>query len=423
MTEFRFLHAADLHLDSPLRGLASDRDAPAERIRTATRAALTNLVDLAIDEQAAFVLVAGDLIDGEWQDWRTGQFLLTEIGRLANAGIKFFAIRGNHDAANPVLARLRLPMGAGTIFDSAQPRTVRLPDLGVAIHGQSFAARDVRANLALDYPKPEPGNINIGLLHTAATGRDGHESYAPCTVEQLGAHGYDYWALGHVHAREVLATDPWIVFPGNVQGRHIRETGPKGATLVSVRAGRIASVEHRSLDVVRWALIDIDIAGVADDDAVLAVVRARLDAALGEAGDRLLATRVVLGGACAAHPALVRDLGGLRDRLHAEAMALAGPEAIWLEEVRVRTRTALDLGAMRARSDVVGLLLREIEQMQPSALAPRLHAYCAAMLNRAHGLRDALGEDHPAVAGARGDVPAELLERARHLLLARIAEG
>lgn len=423
MSAFRFLHAADLHLDSPLRGLAADRDAPAERIRTATRAAFTNLIDLAIAEQVAFVLVAGDLVDGEWQDWRTGQFLLTEIGKLAKAGIKFYAIRGNHDAANPVLRALRLPEGAGKILDEAGPERVRLAELNVAITGQSFRTREVSDNLALGYPAPLTGHFNVALLHTAATGRDGHANYAPCTVEQLAAHGYDYWALGHIHAREELSRQPWIVFAGNTQGRHIRETGPKGATLVSVLDGAITAVEHRPLDVVRWALIDVDLPIDADEDAALGAVRAHLDAALGEAGDRLLAVRVILRGACAAHPALVRDLGATRDRLHNEALNLGGADAIWLEEVRILTRPALDLSAMRARSDALGLLLREIDAMQPDALALRLQAYCAAMLDRARGLREALGDDHPAVAAARGEAPTELLARARDLLLARVAEG
>ncbi len=421
MTEFRFLHAADLHIDSPLRGLAVDRDAPAERIRAATRAAFTNLVDLALAERVAFVVVAGDLIDGEWQDWRTGHFLLTEIARLKEAGIKFYAIHGNHDAANPVLGRLRLPDGAGTILEAARPRTVRVAEHGVSIHGQSFPTRDVRTNLALDYPKPEPGQFNIGLLHTAATGRDGHENYAPCTVDQLAAHGYDYWALGHIHAREELARDPcWIVFPGNTQGRHIRETGPKGATLVTVRDRQVAAVAHRPLDDVRWAMLDIALTPELDESAVLDAVRQRLGAALDEADDRLLAVRLTLRGACGAHAALVRDLGATRDRLHGEATALAG-DAIWLEDVRLLTRPALDRATLRARSDALGTLLRQIDDMQPDALAPRLQAYCAAMLDRARGLREALGEDHPAVAGARGELTPEMLERARHLLLARFA--
>ena len=421
MTEFRFLHAADLHIDSPLRGLAADREAPAERIRAATRAALTNLVDLALNERVAFVVVAGDLIDGEWQDWRTGHFLLGEIARLTGAGIRFYAIHGNHDAANPVLGRLRLPDGAGAVLDAARPRTVRLPEHGVSIHGQSFPTRDVRENLARDYPKPEAGDFNIGLLHTAATGRDGHENYAPCTVEQLAKHGYDYWALGHIHAREELARDPcWIVFPGNTQGRHIRETGPKGATLVTVRDRRVAAVAHHPLDDVRWAMLDIALTQEQDEGAALDAVRARLGVALDEAGDRLLAVRVTLRGACGAHAALVRDLGATRDRLHGEAAALAG-DAIWLEEVRLLTRPPREQEVARARSDVLGQLLRQIDAIGPDTLVPDLQAYCAAMLDRARGLREALGEHHPAVAAARGAVTPELLERARQVLLAHVA--
>lgn len=423
MASFRFLHAADLHIDSPLRGLAQGSEAPAERIRIATRAAFTNLVDLAIAEQVAFVLVAGDLVDGDWQDWRTGHFVLTEIGRLTRAGIRFYAIRGNHDADNPVIRALRLPPEAGKFLRDDRPESLGLPELGVAIHGQSFARREITENLARDYPPPLPGHLNIGLLHTAATGRDGHDSYAPCTTEQLAGHGYAYWALGHIHAREELSRDPWIVFAGNTQGRHVRETGAKGATLVDVRDGRIAAVEHRPLDVVRWTLVDIAPPIDADDDAVLHLVRGRLADALAEAGDRLLAARIVLRGACAAHAALVRDLGATRDRLHSEALLLGGPDSIWLEEVQVRTRPALDVAAMRARSDALGLLVREIDAMPAEPLSERLQTYCAAMLDRARFLRDALGEAHPLVAAARGEVPAELLTRARDLLLARVAEG
>ncbi|HJS86915.1 MAG TPA: DNA repair exonuclease [Acetobacteraceae bacterium] len=421
MTEFRFLHAADLHIDSPLRGLAADRDAPAERIRAATRAAFTNLVNLALAERVAFVVVAGDLIDGEWQDWRTGHFLLTEIARLKEAGIRFYAIHGNHDAANPVLGRLRLPDGAGMVLDAAQPRTVRLPEHGVSIHGQSFPTRDVRANLARDYPKPEPGDFNIGVLHTAANGRDGHENYAPCTVDQLAKHGYHYWALGHIHAREELARDPcWIVFPGNTQGRHIRETGPKGASLVTVRDGQVASVAHRPLDDVRWAMLDIALTPEQDEGAVLDAVRQGLGLALDEAEGRLLAVRVTLRGPCAAHTALIRDPGKTRDTLHGEAVALAG-DGIWLEDARLLTRPPADAAPAGARSGAMGTLLGQIDAVRADALAPGLREYCAKLLNHARGLRDTLGEDHPAVAGARGEMTPELLERARQLLLARIA--
>jgi predicted phosphodiesterase len=422
MTSFRFVHAADLHIDSPLRGLEADPDAPADRIRTATRAAYTNLVDLALREQVAFVLIAGDLFDGEWQDWRTGQFFAQETARLTRAGIRVFCIRGNHDAASVVTGRLVLPDGA-RMLPTDQPASIRLADLNVVIHGMGFSARSVPENVVPRYPLPLAGHLNIGMLHTSATDSGTHETYAPCSVEQLVAHGYDYWALGHVHTRAELAKTPCrIVFPGNTQGRHIREEGPKGATLVTVDDGRIVDVAHRDLDVVRWALLRVDLTNAATEDDAFAAVRTSLDTALDAAGDRLLAARIVLHGATAAHPALVRDLGATRDKLHAEAAGCAGNGTIWLESVNVRTRPALDIAALRARSDAVGLLVRELDNATPGHFAAEVQTYCATLLNRARLLREALGEDHPAVQAAGGVLSPELLQTARSLLLARLAE-
>ncbi len=421
MATFRFLHAADLHIDSPLRGLEIEPDAPADRIRTATRAAYINLIELALQTRVAFVLIAGDLFDGEWQDWRTGQFFARETARLTQAGIRVFCIRGNHDAASVVTARIALPDGA-RMLSTDQPDSVRLAELNVCIHGMGFSARSVPENVVPRYPPPLAGHLNIGMLHTSATDHGTHETYAPCTVPQLVAHGYDYWALGHVHTRQELARNPcWIVFPGNTQGRHIREADPKGATLVTVRDGQIVDVAHHDLDVVRWALLPIDLTGSDNEDAAFAKVRTRLDAALDAAGDRLLAARVVLLGTTAAHPALVRDLGATRDKLHLEAAGIGGN--IWLESVQVRTRPALDIAAMRARSDAVGLLVRELDNAREADFAAQVQSYCATLLNRSRLLRDALGDDHPVVQAASGSTTPDLLERARNLLLARLAEG
>ncbi|MFT8243284.1 metallophosphoesterase family protein [Roseomonas sp. BN140053] len=447
MTSFRFLHAADLHLDSPLRGLEADAAAPARRIRQASQVALAALVDLAIREGVAFVVLAGDLYDGDWQDWRTGQALVAALGRLTRAGIRVVAIRGNHDAESVLTRSLALPEGA-RLLAADQPESLALPEHGVVLHGQSFATRDVRDNLARGYPAPVAGMLNIGLLHTAATGRDGHAGYAPCSIEQLARHGYGYWALGHVHEREELLRDPWIVFPGNLQGRHVNEAGAKGATLVTVRDGRVVAAEHRSLDAVRWARLEVDCSGAADEDAALDRVRAALGEAVDAAEGRLLAARVTLRGPCAAHLALARDPAATREKVRAAGLAVADPEALWVEAVRVATQPAADLEALRARTDAVGRLARAIEALgaalpeapaDPAAtpagladdaaaaatsrVAAPVGAYAAAMLNRAGGLREALGDGHPAVLAAGGQLPPELLRRARDLLLAELARG
>jgi exonuclease SbcD len=421
MPSFQFLHAADLHIDSPLRGL--EAEAPAARIRSATRAAYTNLVDLALRSRVAFVLLAGDLFDGEWEDWRTGDFFARETARLTNARIPVFCIRGNHDAASVVTQRLAAPGGA-TMLPTDAPASMEVPGLpGVWVHGMGFSTRSVTENVVHRYPDRKPG-LNIGLLHTSASDGGPHATYAPCTLENLLGHGYDYWALGHIHAHQVLAQQPcWVVFPGNIQGRHIREDGAKGAVLATVQDNRVTSVQHQPLDVVRWASLPIDLTGTATEDEAYTSIRAALETALDAAGDRLLVARLILAGATAAHSALVRDLGATRDKLHAEAASCSASGAVWLESVRVLTRPALDIAAMRARSDAVGLLVRELDNANPATFAGDLQNYCATLLNRSRLLRDALGDEHPAVQAARGGIPPELMEAARNLLLARLAEG
>ena len=233
MTSFRFLHAADIHLDSPLIGLANVEGRVAERIRTAPRAAFEALVERAIEDDVDFLVIAGDLYDGTWRDYKTGLFFAEQMGRLNQARIPVYVLHGNHDAESQITKPLVLPDNV-SVFGTRKAETFRIDELNVALHGQSFREKAVIDNLVPDYPAPVDGAFNIGVLHTALGGMGDHANYAPCSVPELVAKGYDYWALGHVHQGQVLNERPHVVFPGNLQGRHVRETGPKGACLVTV---------------------------------------------------------------------------------------------------------------------------------------------------------------------------------------------
>jgi DNA repair protein SbcD/Mre11 len=359
---FRFLHAADIHLDSPLQGLERYPEAPVEAVRAAPRRAFKSLVELAIEERVAFVLLAGDLYDGDWKDYNTGLFFVAQMRRLAEAGIRVFLVSGNHDAASQITKRLTLPPNVHH-HASRQPETVELPDYDVAIHGQSFAARRVPDDLAAGYPRADRGRFEIGLLHTSLDGRPGHADYAPCTVEGLRAKGYAYWALGHVHRREIVSRDPWIVFPGNLQGRHARETGGKGVSLVSVDHGRVVDVVHHDLDVVRWARVEVVLAGQDRPDDALARVVEALTETLAGADGRLVAARVVVTGSTGAHDALVRDPERWRNEFRSQASELGEP-GVWLERVDFETRSRRDLDRLLERDDALGGLLRRIEKLQ-----------------------------------------------------------
>jgi DNA repair exonuclease SbcCD nuclease subunit len=357
----RFLHAADLHLDSPLHHLESYEGAPVEAIRGATRKALDNLVTLAIEERARFVLIAGDVYDGDWNDVSTGLFFVTQMSRLRQRGIRVFLISGNHDAANLMTGRLPYPDNVH-VFPTDRPGTVRLDDLRVAIHGQGYADRAEQRNLAVAYPPAAAGHLNIGLLHTALDGREGHAPYAPCTTPELVARGYDYWALGHIHQREPVNGNcrPRIEFPGNIQGRHVREAGAKGCLLVQADAGGVLRTEFRPLDVLRWARLAVDCTGAADWGAVLDRVTEALAEALQASDGRPLAARVELTGPFLGHDSLLAGLRRLTDDVRARAVACAGQQ-IWVERVRVRTTrpaaTADELAlAADARSELAAVV-------------------------------------------------------------------
>ena len=351
---FTFVHAADIHLDSPLRGLERYEGAPVDEIRGATRRAFANLVQVAIDEEAAFVLLAGDLYDGDWRDYNTGLFFSAQMARLNEAGIRAFVIAGNHDAASKLTRRLRPPDNVH-VFATSAPESVTLDDLGVVVHGQGFAQAAVREDLSAAYPAAHPNQFNIGLLHTSLDGRPGHQPYAPCSLDGLRSRGYQYWALGHVHQREVVCEDPWVVFPGNLQGRHARETGSKGATLVSVADGEVAAATHRTLDVVRWLDVAVDVAGVdyADEAVDRASETLRQAAANGEG--RLVALRLRLTGECLVHARLHAEGEQLLNQLRIAATDLGG-DALWLEKVVLETTAPPSERRSAGEEDLGGLL-------------------------------------------------------------------
>ena len=333
---FKFLHAADIHLDSPLLGLERYEGAPVDEIRGATRRAFENLVQLAIRETVDFVLIAGDLYDGDWKDASTGLYFVKQMARLREAKIPVYLIAGNHDAQNKMTRELRFPDNV-TIFSSRKPETELLQSLEVAIHGQSYATADMRENLAEDYPKPVRDAFNIGLLHTCGAGAPGHAPYAPCTVPQLTGKGYQYWALGHVHTRQALSEDPPAVFPGNVQGRHIGETGPRGCLLVHVNDRHQITREFVPLDVMRWNLCEIDARGAADSEAVIDRFAARLRDLLLENAGFPLAIRVRVSGATGAHRKLAAERMAVREKMQSVGVDL-GNGSVWIERLLIDTQ-------------------------------------------------------------------------------------
>ncbi len=405
--DFTFLHCADLHLGSPLLGLSLKDEAIARRFAQAGRAAFSDLITAAIAQRVAFVLIAGDVYDGEWKDTAIGLFFARELSRLHREAIPVFIIHGNHDAKNVVTSAIPLPDNV-TTFPVKRARTHKIEPLRVAIHGRSFLEREETENWAPTYPAPVAGFFNIGMLHTSCDGKPGHASYAPCSSQDLVARGYDYWALGHVHQFEVLNEHPHIVYPGNLQGRSIRECGPKGAVFVDVQDGRVRELRRVITDHARWAEVVVDASPHETREALLRAVARAFQPVAGEAEGRLVAARLRLTGATALHRSLVADHAGFA--VDALAAAQQNAEDVWIEKLRIDTRdlaqtggedlAGVDLDALLAGVDLEALTLRLGEDME-------------MLRSKSSGASLALEMD---------EAPA-LMAQARALLLERAAHG
>lgn len=422
----RVVHAADLHIDSPMVGLDQYPGCPAAALRGATRRAFDNVVAVCLQEQAQLLLLAGDIFDGDWPDYHSGLYFHAALAPLAEAGVTVLVVRGNHDAANEMTRSLRPPPHVH-VFSESGPTTWKDERLGVAVHGMSYPQRDVRTDLVPAYPDPVPALLNLGLLHTNVGAVPGHANYAPSSLAGLLARGYDYWALGHVHQHAILARAPWVVYPGNTQGRSVRETGPKGVLVIDVddASRRITDVRRVETDVARWAHLVID---VGPDDGVEDLVQAAVNAVRGASstsasagGGRMLAVRLELRGATRAHERVAANPEAIVQQLRADVAGI-GAE-VWVEKVKLHTRSPIDaLAASAGLARELSALLTELEG-DPARLRALLGEDLRALETVQPLFRR---QDHEP---ERVDVPQPgddtwltgLLPRARDLLTARLA--
>ncbi|KIT14951.1 metallophosphoesterase family protein [Jannaschia aquimarina] len=246
----KFLHSADLHLGSPLRA-AGARDAGAVLDR-AVGGVVERIADLALREKVQAVILAGDIFDSDAPDVTLRARFLAQLRRLTGAGIAVIAIRGNHDELLD-LGRFG-PPGDGIFLLDRETPTALVGD--VAFHGLGFEGRAPRSTLP-DYPAAHPGRLNVGLMHTSLDGAPGHDPYAPCRTGDLLAHGYDYWALGHIHKRsERVDQGVAVVMPGIPQGRHINEDA--GGTVTLATLGGNPDLRQVPVETVRWERRELD---------------------------------------------------------------------------------------------------------------------------------------------------------------------
>ncbi len=371
MEPLRFVHAADLHIDSPFRGIGQVNSTVGQRLRESTYEAYRNLVRLCLDEKVDFLVIAGDVYDGADRSIRAQIRFRDGLRELADAGIQTFVVHGNHDPLDGWQPSVEWPQLVAIFHAEVEWRQATRDGRPIAqVAGVSYPTREVTENLSRRFtPPPDSDLFSIGLLHCNLGGNAAHDNYAPCTVDDLKAAGIDYWALGHVHTRDLIqSASVTIAYPGNSQGRHPNESGARGCYLVDVAADGRASPEFRPLDVVRWERIEISIAEIATFDELASAAGRALRETQETAGGRDVVCRIVLTGRGPLHDEVVRGdaVEALLDVLR-PADAPVSPW-IWVERIADRTRPDLDLGQAETQDDFLANCLRRAKELQPDEI-------------------------------------------------------
>lgn len=369
MRPFSFIHAADLHIDSPFRGVSADAPAVAEALYSSTFRAFDGLMDVTLEREADFLLIAGDVYDGQDRSLRAQLRLRDGVKRLGEAGIQSFIVHGNHDPLDSKVTALDWPEHAhffGRKLESMEALGADHEPVAT-ITGISFPKKEESRNLAAKFSRHESGLFQIGLLHCNVGGNTGHENYAPCTLDDLRAGGMDYWALGHVHTRKILCEAPYVVYPGNIQGRSIREVGPRGCYHVRVdEQGRVAA-EFIPLDVVRWGEVRVSIQDLETVDGLERALTEKLEQAVAEASGRALVCRVTVEGRGPLHAGLrrARAADDLLERLR-ERFSSEDPFA-WVQRLTIHTRPDVDLAERMLGEDLLAEVLITADEYKKSA--------------------------------------------------------
>lgn len=358
---FSFVHAADLHLDSPFQGITAESPAIAEALRSSTFEAYDALIDLCIEHGVQFLLISGDVYDGADRSLRAQLRFRDGLQRLADSNIQAYVVHGNHDPYRGHSRAIDWPSGVHVFHHrTVESVTVEIEGIPIAlISGISHESRNVTANLAEKFSPADTDLFHIGMLHCNVGSDTGHEAYAPCELQDLLSRPIDYWALGHVHEKRILHDNPYVVYPGNIQGRHIREQNERGCYLVQVdEATRDVTMEFHELDKVRWFSGNVPIDGLQSLDQLEQSVTARIEDFIAKADSRPLVCRLILNG----RGPLFRDTQKAEARedllLHLREAFEPNRPFVWVQDLVFDCAGEIDLEERSERSDFLGQVLR-----------------------------------------------------------------
>lgn len=372
MVRFRFIHAADLHLDTPFRGTSSLPEPFRTQLRESTFAAFANLVQLAISENIDFVVLAGDIYDAADRSLRAQLRFQRGLQQLQEHRIPVFIVHGNHDPANGPQADLQWPelvhiFGTREVTTAIAYRGGRVEEPLAAVCGISYANAALQENVALQYQRQAGSSLyHIGLLHGNVDGDPLHDNYAPCSKQDLIASGLDYWALGHIHLRQLLAESrPMIVYPGNIQARSMKETGTKGCYIVEVSEQAETKLTFQALDTVRFEAVHMDLQDISSEQELKDQLELQLELLREWAEGRMSIVRLIVTGRTSLHHKLGQAVfqAELIQMLREEELVRAerrsgGADLVWIDSLQVETGLPLDLELLKQEESFVGELFR-----------------------------------------------------------------
>ncbi len=363
MRNFSFIHTADLHLDSPFSGLRQVDGEVAAILKDATFRAFDKVVDLAVNHKVDFLLIAGDIYDSADRSLRAQLKFADGLKRLSDTGIRSFVCHGNHDPLDGWSASLHWPEEVHVFPPELESVALKIGgEQVVRIQGISYPHSRIDDSFGRGFVRQGSEPFQIGLLHCSVGSDPAHETYAPRTLDELVAANLDYWALGHVHTHRILKHgQPFIAYSGTTQGRHIRESGPRGCLLVEVSGKGEVTARFEPVDTVRWSSYEIHIDHFETEGDLVEALELACERISSEAQERMAISRVILRGRGPLHSVLRRPqvVEDLTERLRETGLEAKPP--VWIERISVSTSTAIDLNLRRQSADFLGEVLRVIE--------------------------------------------------------------
>jgi exonuclease SbcD len=368
MPKIKFIHTADLHLDTPFKGLSNLNADLANKLKDATFKSFKRIIDLCIERKVDFLIISGDIFDSENKSLRAQKEFISEITRLSNQGIHTYFNCGNHDLLNSWLDILQLPDNVYRFgCDNVESITYTKNGSSIAdIYGISFEKKEVRKNTAAKYKlNDNPSPISIAVHH-GTIGKAGiHENYAPFKIEDIINQKFDYWALGHIHTRQVIhEAEPMIVYPGNPQGRDFGETGAKGCYLIEIESGLKPIAEFIPTQLIRFEIINIDLT----EETTINVLSKKIEDAskvidnYDENVSYIL--RIVLTGRTLLHTHL-RKPGELDELIKSfNDEQLFQSNFIWIDRIDLRTQSIIPIDEIKKRNDFPADVLKIFEEYE-----------------------------------------------------------